>query len=145
MFWWTHFLSWVLDGLTKDIKIGFRIKTDEVCCHGVRRVCSPCQSVVGWRPFISCARLMKSEAIFNQFTSQCVVSVAGRWFLIGVVAWLSSRIWVSATCLICVSHHWSLTSLLMLVSPPLVVCSCCRLLIESSCTCCVVGEKTWLL
>ena len=76
---------------------------------------------------------MKGAVIVHQLVSQSVVSVAFRWLLIGVVAWLSSRIWVSASRLAFVRHQWSRPSQ-----------SCSRLLGESSQTCCVVSGKKWL-
>ena len=59
---------------------GFRMKTDEVPQRWVRGVRSPCWSLAGWLLVISCARLMKSDAVVNQLVSQCVVSVTRQWF-----------------------------------------------------------------
>ena len=117
------------------------MKTDEVCSRPVRRVCSPCRSLFGWIPFVSCSKLIKSDAVVSQLVSQCVVAVANRLFLIGLAVRLSSRVGVSASRLSFVRHHWNLPSRLMVVSSLFVGRSFSNPLVESLRTCWVVGSK----
>ena len=143
MFWRT--LSFALCLILRvkfDNITGVRMKIDEVCSCHVRRACSPCRSLIGWLPFVSCARLMKNDAIVNQLLSQGVISGACRWLLMGFAVHLSSRIWVSASRLAFVRHHWSLPSPLMIVSSLLVSRSYSHLLVESFHNCWVVVGKT---
>ena len=121
------------------------MKTDEVCSDPVRRVCGPCQSLIGWFPFVSCARLMKSDDIVNQLFSQCVASAVRRWLLIGFAVLLSSRVWVLACHLAFVHLHWRLPSPLMVVSSLLVSRCCSHQLVESLRISWVVGAKTLLV
>ena len=117
------------------------MRTDEICSCLVHGVCSPCRSLMSWLPFLNCARLMKTDAIVICPVSQCVVSVARRWFLIGFAVHLSSRPWVLASRLAFVGHHWSLPSLALFVSSLLVGRSCSHLLVELLRTCWFVGGR----
>ena len=117
------------------------MRTDEVCPYPVRHVCSPGRSLIGWLPFVSCTKLMISDAIVIWPVSQGVVSVARRWFFNGFAVRLSSRVWVSASRLAFVGHLWSLPSPFMVVSLLLVGRSCSHLLVESLRTCWIVGGR----